>query len=178
MVYREINKINLTILELSSPKVKQLLKPKIISQNIVAHVMNPFDRIIIMATYDKKGILTLDTVMNTFLTDNSFSYEYILGILNSRLAEWFYYWFVYNRAIRTMHFDENYIGKLPIKKITPQNQPIVNQIVQLVDQILSAKQKNPDADTSLLEQKIDELVYKLYDLTEEEIKLIEGGYNE
>jgi PIN domain nuclease of toxin-antitoxin system len=42
------------------------MRPKIISQNIVAHVMKPFDRIIIMATYDKEGYLTLDTVMNTY----------------------------------------------------------------------------------------------------------------
>ena len=167
--------MNLTISELNKPKVKQLLKPKIISQRIVAHVMNPFDRIIIMATYDKKGFLTLDTVMNTFLTDNSFSYEYILGILNSRLAEWFYSWFVYNRAIRTMDFDESYIGKLPIKKITFQNQPIANQIITLVDQILSAKKQNPEADTGHLEREIDHLVYKLYDLTDEEIKLIEAN---
>jgi adenine-specific DNA-methyltransferase len=175
LIYREIDKVNLTISELNKPKVKQLMKPKIISQRIVAHVMNPFDRIIIMATYDKKGFLTLDTVMNTFLTDNSFSYEYILGILNSRLAEWFYYWFVYNRAIRTMDFDESYIGKLPIKKITPKNQPIADQIIALVDQILSSKQQNPDADTSHLEHQIDQLAYKLYDLKEEEIKIIEGG---
>jgi len=175
LIYRELYKVQLTKSELNSPKVKQLMKPKIISQNIVAHVMNPFDRIIIMATYDRKGFLTLDTVMNTFLTNNSFSYEYILGILNSRLAEWFYYWFVYNRAIRTMHFDESYIGKLPIKKITFQNQPIANQIITLVDQILLAKKQNPEADTSHLEQEIDHLVYKLYDLTDEEIKLIEGN---
>jgi len=68
--------------------------------------------------------------------------------------------------------------QLPIPPLTPQNQPIANQIIALVDQILSAKQKNPDADTSQLEHQIDQLVYKLYDLTEEEIKIIEGGYNE
>jgi hypothetical protein len=48
----------------------------------------------------------------------------------------------------------------------------------LIDQILSIKQQNPDDDASNLELKIDQLVYKLYDLTEEEIKIIEGGYNE
>jgi len=175
LIYRELDKVQLTKSELNSPKVKQLMKPKIISQRIVAHVMNPFDRIIIMATYDSKGFLTLDTVMNTFLTDNSFSYEYILGILNSRLAELFYYWFVYNRAIRTMDFDESYIGKLPIKKITSQNQPLANQIIAIVDQILSAKKQNPEADTGHLEREIDHLVYKLYDLTDEEIKLIEAN---
>jgi len=45
----------------------------------------------------------------------------------------------------------------------------------LVDQILSAKKQNPEADTSKLEKEIDKLVYKLYNLTEEEIKIIEGN---
>jgi adenine-specific DNA-methyltransferase len=57
----------------------------------------------------------------------------------------------------------------------PQNQPIADQIVTLVDQILSAKKQNPEADTSKLEKEIDELVYKLYNLNEEEIKIIEGN---
>lgn len=183
-IYREIDKVKLTKSELNSTRVKKYTRPKIISQNIVAHVMKPFDRIIIMATYDKEGHLTLDTVMNTFLKDKSFSYEYILGILNSRLAEWFYYWFVYNRAIRTMHFDEGYLGKLPIKKINSINQPIADQIVQKVDQILSLT-KSEDYDTNQskqqqvknLEHEIDQLVYQLYNLTDEEIKIIEGGYN-
>jgi len=139
------------------------------------------DRIIITATYDREGLLTLDTVMNTFLNKHSFPYQYILGILNSWLAEWFYCWFVYNRAIMTMHFDEHYMGKLPIKKIIPQNQSIADQITNLVNQILSLTQSkdylhNPEKQTSVkeLEEQIDSLVYKLYDLTEEEIKIIEG----
>jgi hypothetical protein len=45
----------------------------------------------------------------------------------------------------------------------------------LVDQILSIKKQNPDEDTSHLEKQIDQLVYKLYDLTEEEIKIIESS---
>ena len=45
----------------------------------------------------------------------------------------------------------------------------------LVDQILSAKKQNPEADTSHLEKQIDQLVYKLYNLTEEEIKIIESS---
>jgi hypothetical protein len=171
--------------ELKNKKIQELMRPKIISQNIVAHVMNPFDRIIIMATYDKDGLLTLDTVMNTFLTDNIFSYDYILGILNSRFAEWFYYWFVYNRAIRTMHFDEYYIGKLPIKKNTPQNQHIVKEIENLVSQILSLTQSSDyetnqtkQAKVKALEKEIGKLVYKLYDLTEEEIEIIEREEHE
>jgi len=180
IIYREIDKINLSKSDLHRHKIKEIMKPKIISQNILAHVMNPYDRIIVMATYDREGLLTLDTVMNTFLINDSFSYEYILGIINSRLTEWFYYWFVYNRAIRTMHFDEYYIGKMPIKRITPQTQPIAIQIESLVSQILSFTQSDDylenskkQAEVKELENQIDRLVYKLYGLTEEEIKMLD-----
>ena len=51
--------------------------------------------------------------------------------------------------------------------------PVIPNV--LVDQILTAKQKDPDADTSALERQIDQMVYKLYDLTNEEIDIIEGN---
>jgi len=44
-----------------------------------------------------------------------------------------------------------------------------------MDKILAAKKQNPQTDTSELENEIDRLVYQLYDLTEEEIEIIEGG---
>ncbi|MBQ8157546.1 MAG: hypothetical protein IJ081_00815 [Prevotella sp.] len=47
-------------------------------------------------------------------------------------------------------------------------------IVELVDEILIEKQTNPLTDTSALESEIDRLVYQLYDLTDEEIKIVEG----
>jgi hypothetical protein len=179
LIYGEIPKVRLKKEEYSNKKIRALMQPKIVSQNIVAHVKTPFDRIIIMATYDKKGFLTLDTVMNTVLTDKNYSYEYILAILNSRLAEWFYYWFVYNRAVRTMHFDEYYMGKLPIKQIDKRQQ---TPFIDLVSQILSLTQSedylsNPQKQAKVkeLEKKINQLVYKLYGLTEEEIKIIEEG---
>ena len=61
-------------------------------------------------------------------------------------------------------------------------QPLADQIVQKVDEILTLTQ-SPDFETSKekqqkveeLEREIDLLVYKLYDLTEEEIRLIESG---
>jgi len=44
-----------------------------------------------------------------------------------------------------------------------------------VNKILAAKKQNTQADTGEWEKEIDRLVYKLYNLTEEEIKIIEGG---
>jgi len=62
-----------------------------------------------------------------------------------------------------------------IPPITTSNEPIVKQIEALVDKILAAKKQNPQTDTGEWEREIDRLVYRLYDLTEEEVKIIEGG---
>ncbi|MCM8811304.1 MAG: hypothetical protein NC917_06640, partial [Candidatus Omnitrophica bacterium] len=64
--------------------------------------------------------------------------------------------------------------------ITPQNEHIVKQIEDLVNQILSITQsedylENKQKQEKELEKQIDQLVYKLYGLTEEEIKIIEGN---
>ncbi len=178
----EIDKISLTEKDKSIKKVCLLKQPKIVSQNIVAHVMSPYDHIIIMATLDKNGILTLDTCMNTILTDHKFSYEYILAILNSQLASWFYYWFVYNRAIRTMDFDKYYIGKLPIK-ILSETDVCYTKIISLVNEILDITKdrenyvNNTDLQlqVKILEKEINNAIYEIYNLTEKEIKIIERG---
>jgi len=52
---------------------------------------------------------------------------------------------------------------------------VTNNIENLVDQILAAKKENPQADTSIWEREIDDMVYKLYGFTEDEIKIVEGA---
>ena len=69
---------------------------------------------------------------------------------------------------------KQFIEKLPIVKIDSKNQKTADSIIALVDKILSIKAKDSTANTSELESKIDNLVYKLYNLTNEEIKIIEG----
>ena len=54
----------------------------------------------------------------------------------------------------------------------------VDNYLYFIDRILSAKQKDPDTDTSALERQIDQMVYKLYGLTEEEIKIVENSNRE
>jgi hypothetical protein len=106
--------------------------------------------------------------------------KYIIGFLNSNPVAFFFKTFYAGGGLgeEGYRYKKAFLEQLPIPPLTPQNQPIADKIVQFVDQILSAKKQNPDADTSHLEHQIDQLVYKLYDLTEEEIKIIEGGYNE
>ena len=57
---------------------------------------------------------------------------------------------------------------LPIVEVDQQQ-----TIITLVDQIITDKKQNPQADTSALESNIDKIVYQLYGLTEEEIKIVE-----
>ncbi|EOH1433092.1 class I SAM-dependent DNA methyltransferase [Campylobacter jejuni] len=68
----------------------------------------------------------------------------------------------------------NNLEKLPIPKINSKNEKLVDELINLVDEILKAKEQDKNANTQELENKINSIVYKLYNLTEEEIKIIEG----
>lgn len=153
-------------------KLAFIQQPKIISQDLVAHIQNPIPRIMITSFFDSTGkIIGLDTVQNTIITKNEFDYKYISALLNSTFVSWYTYKFIYCSAIRTMHFDNYYVGKIPIPKISCHDQ---HPVIALVDQILYTKQKDSDVDTSVLERQIDQMVYKLSGLTPEEIAIVEG----
>ena len=62
-----------------------------------------------------------------------------------------------------------YLGKIPIPKVLPP------ELTALVEEILAAKKENPSADISALEERIDNLVFDLYDLTPDEREIVEGG---
>ena len=62
------------------------------------------------------------------------------------------------------------INDLPIPGITSQDRV---KLVSIVDRILSAKKRDPKADTTALEREIDQRVYQLYGLTFEEIAIVE-----
>lgn len=65
----------------------------------------------------------------------------------------------------------NYLRKFPIKVISTEEQ---KSFIKLVDKVIEAKKQNSLAETTELENQIDQLVYKLYELTEEEINIVEG----
>jgi type II restriction/modification system DNA methylase subunit YeeA len=69
-------------------------------------------------------------------------------------------------------FTKEMLNGFPVPKITLENQ---GKIISIVDQILSAKRKVPGVDTMKWEREIDQLVYQLYGLTEDEIKIVEGA---
>jgi type I restriction-modification system DNA methylase subunit len=107
---------------------------------------------------------------------------YLLGLLNSKLIMFYYLNTAQVLSESTTRGFSIYIEQLPIPPITPQNQHLADQIVQKVQEILSLTQSS-DFETCQekqqkvkeLEREIDQLVYKLYGLTEEEIRVVEEG---
>jgi hypothetical protein len=103
------------------------------------------------------------------ITNERFLIKYVLGILNSSLMDW-YFGFIGKVKGRVREYFNNPLSQIPIKECSSDMQ---EKIVNLVDIIHSSKSSAPSADISALESEIDRLVYQLYGLTEEEIKIVE-----
>ena len=110
------------------------------------------------------------SLYSILITDKTLSTKYVLALLNSSLLQWYY-----SNMFKgdTELFPKIRIAQakqLPIIKVTAEQQ---QPIVELIDKILALKQSSPNADITSLENEIDKLVYQLYNLTPEEIAIIE-----
>ncbi|GAA8686062.1 hypothetical protein oki286_07580 [Helicobacter pylori] len=103
--------------------------------------------------------------------------RYLLGMLHSKLITFAFKTFYAGGGLGESgyRYKKAFIERLPIPKITPQNQELAHKITDGAKAILEAKEKDPKANTQQLEKEIDALVYQLYNLTDEEIKIIEEG---
>jgi len=99
--------------------------------------------------------------------------KYLTALLNSKLIA---FWLKHKGKMQGHHYqlDKEPLLALPIKAPETGQQ---EKLSALVDKILLYKSKDPDADTSALENQIDQLVYKLYNLTPSEIAIVEKSIN-
>ncbi|MGY6530395.1 MAG: class I SAM-dependent DNA methyltransferase [Cyanobacterium sp.] len=118
----------------------------------------------------------LDIHDNYYHNDKSFhiitnQIFWLISFLNSKL---FYYCFRDNFSELlggTRELRKVFMEQIPVQQITEKEE---KPFKKLVTKIMEMKKKDKEADTKELEEKIDQLVYKLYGLTEEEIKIVEG----
>jgi len=89
-------------------------REKLVFQNIIAHVGRPRPHILLTGAYDAGQTVTLDTVNNLVATDARVDLQGLCGLLHSRLVNWLVYSLIYNKAIRTMHFDQYFLDKIPL----------------------------------------------------------------
>ena len=104
------------------------------------------------------------------LTSTKIPTKYILGLLNSKLLHYYFGFIGVMTAGGAYTLKAATISALPFVD-TDDYEPIIT----LVDRILEAKKLDPQSDTSVLEAEIDRLVYDLYGLTEDEIRIVEGN---
>lgn len=96
--------------------------------------------------------------------------KYLLAVLNSKISEWYFNQISTTTGMGTNRWKKYKIELLPIKEADKKSQL---PFITLVDKILTAKKENPQANTSAWEKEIDAMVYKQYELTDEEIKIVE-----
>ena len=124
---------------------------------------------------DKNKFYSLDTTR--ILTGENLTY--LVGILNSEFFLFAFknYYAGGHLGSKGVRFKSEFMKPFPIPPITKTNQHLATQLEEQVDKILAAKRTDPIADVSELENEVDQLVYLLYDLTPEEIAIVEGVEN-
>jgi len=146
------------------------------------------DRLI--ATYDDKKFYALNTLIIMNLKKNiNHDVKFFLALFNSKLLNFYYLEFLKSSKKIFSEIQARQVTQLPIKKLNLSNdkdKKIHNKIVSMAFQMLNLQKelqkttKNTDRysrlknETEKLDEKIDQAIYKLYELTDEEIKIIEN----
>lgn len=137
-----------------------------------------------MSALDKKGIIAVDTVECTVSTDKNYALEFLLCLLNSKLISWYAYRYIFSKAIRTMDLDNYYIGKIPLPNTKIANFDFVNLANKMLYcnvRLSEIGDKRTDEYAKLEKEiektdaEIDDLIYKVYGLTDAEKKIVEDS---
>ena len=135
-----------------------------------------FERIVMqgMTGANDKIRLVMSIVPQGFYLANSCNYILpiqgmdlycLLGFLNSKTINWFFRCFSTNSNVNGYEVDN-----FPIPALS---QPLQAKISELVKKVIDAKLTNYTTDTSAIEKQIDELIYQAYELSRDDIKIIE-----
>lgn len=118
--------------------------------------------------YDDNGMYLTNSAY--FLSGENL--KYLLALLNSKLLDFYFFQITAQIAGGRKRYTKQYVEQLPVIEIEKTAQ---KPFEDRVNQILTIKKENPNADTNYLEKEIDQMVYQLYDLTEEEIAIVENS---
>ena len=141
----------------------------------------------IIANLDACRFLSLKNIHNIRVTSEGLTYHYLLGLLNSRLISWWYQRLIPERGRVFAEVKVVNLQKLPMRTINfddPEDKARHDRMVKLVESMLALHKQLPEAKTpdektriqrqiDATDRQIDALVYELYGLTEEEIRIVE-----
>jgi type I restriction-modification system DNA methylase subunit len=134
-------------------------------------------------TYDDECYYVKDVLIVAHPLNDIFALKYLCGVLNSCLMK-----FYYETSFPTLHVQRDELASLPIiiNFSIPSEKAAHDKMVSLVERMLELQRRLPAArmpqekemlrgEIETTDQAIDSLVYQLYGLTEEEIRIVEGG---
>ena len=133
-------------------------KPKVIYPNMTKFL--PF-------VYDEKGFITNQKCF--IITSEDKCLKYLTAFFNSKLFKFCFKDDFPELLGETFELSKVFFEQIPVKQISSEDQ---KPFIDLVDKVLIAKQEGNDYNE--YERKIDKLIYKLYKITPEEQKIIEG----
>ncbi|VXC43908.1 Eco57I restriction-modification methylase domain-containing protein [Chryseobacterium sp. 8AT] len=140
--------------------------PKILVQRI----RNPQLKTRLVCALDKQGFLNGTGLSNILVRDNDgkIKLEYILAIINSKLINyWFHYYFT------DVNIKPEQLRKIPI---CVSDEKIIARLEKNVSSIIEIKSNDLSQSTLDFEQEIDTIIYKIYDLTYDEVLLVEPDF--
>ena len=144
------------------PHTKKLFE---VPMKLVTQRVNSSMQLLVAIDFDSNYFLDTTNVSRHETLDAKYSMLFLLGLLNSKLIN---FWYSKNFRMPTIGLYE--LHSVPVK----ETEFAQEKISKLVKDILQFKKSGKEKDAKDMQFKIDELVYELYGLTDEEIKIVEG----
>ena len=138
---------------------------------LVQEITGGLDKRIVAAFYNRALYHSRD-IIPIKLSKTQYASLYLLALINSKLISWVHS--KCNPKAQKGLFPKILVSDLKQIPVYPASDVEQTQIVKNVQLVIAAKKKDPNADTSALERQIDDMVYALYNLTPEEIAIVEG----
>ena len=141
-----------------------------------------------IATYLPAGLCTLNTIYNIYFTkQTNYHLKFVLGIVCSKALAWYWGRSFFDQKRTFPKIKKDALLSIPIPRLNfsdPTEKHKHDELVAKVEQMLAAKEALAEALMSkdknfykqkcdALDRQIDQLVYDLYGLTEEEIAIVE-----
>lgn len=173
------NKSHLKKYSLHRPRKKEELDVK--NKILVQRTRNERLKKRIVATIDETGVYTAESLWNIIPKTDEYSIYFLLAILNSKLIN-----YLFTTKFLNLGIKKDYLNKISFPTLSMGEQEVfinfVKKMLNLHKQVLKIKVPNEkrliESQIIAIESKLNNLVYELYGLTEDEIMIIEDKFNE
>ena len=126
----------------------------------------------IVATIIDGGIICRDNLNICIPKNKTVNLKFILGVLNSKLTDFYYTFINPEKGEALAQVKKTHVENLRIPNVSVEQQ---KEISDLVEEALSKRKENVNADISAITAEIDNMVYALFNLSSEEIGIVEGS---